>query len=301
MKTNAITLWTSLSLVLIFQTCSFSQTKQIHPQRFVSTVSMTGETDFVYYELSTTEATSVDIEGPGTLTVYHRTPLSPKQRESEPYFVSYVMDYRQMKSTKIGPQAASRKFSYRDGRKKVPSKAQKEVIEIPPGMHQINFRKQQVSESAHVRFAFTPSQRLQWKTVKPQWGPVPIGIRYLKSKETRTYRRISKDCGFKFTASDARRIRVYLRADFSHASHHEKVSRLQLKRNGEVVKTYKITCRKSKEVEFTNDSRSIPGTLRTLYIDIPAGEEHQYELSLKHPKDSAIVRVSLGRDQDQNL
>ena len=94
-------------------------------------------------------------------------------------------------------------------------------------------------------------------------------------------------------ASDFSLWQLFLRADFTYKMHTDNVIRLVIK-SGKDSKTYKLTCKKSKRVENLTDRKLIPGSLEKIYIDIPLKKgNNNYELFLKDPKKSALVRVFL--------
>lgn len=271
--------------------------KEIRPKKFVNLVYMKGSSDFVYYALSEKTKTTLEVEGPGKLIVYNRARLEKNEKQSTPYYLKYTIDNKKITSKKIGPQKRSDKIKYKKKLPGTPTKAEKEVIIIPPGKHTLNFYKYKAKHSAHVRFIYEKKDKIKWEELKNNDHLKKVNIQYTKTKKEQEYYRISDKRGFVFTSNNSKKLRVYLRADFDYKMHSQNIIRFVLKRNGEVVGTYKVTCKKSSTVENITDKKLVPGILERIFIDLPEGENHRYEIMLKDPNKSAIVRVFLDKNE----
>jgi len=267
--------------------------QEVKPTKFVNLVPMVGDSDFVYYALSEKSKTTIEVQGPGDLIVYNRVRLEKNQERSKPYYLKYLLDNKRIISEKIGPQTKSSKVTYKGNLKGTPSKADKITIQIPPGKHTLNFYKYKTKNKAHVRFVYEQKAKPHWIDQTPLTALEPVGITHITSKKTQNYYRIDANQGFSFSANNQQRIRVYLRADFTYKMHGNNVLRLVLKQGSSEISTYKITCQKSNKVEYANDKKHIAGALEKIYIDLPKGVDQTYELQLKEPGKSAIIRVSL--------
>lgn len=286
-------------LILFFVATISNAQKEIKPLKFLTTVQLTGPSDFIYYALSEKVKTALVVEGPGELTLYNRVRLNTNEKESKPYFLKYTLNNKMIISKKIGPQTASQKIKYKstkvDG---VPSVVDKVIIKIPPGKHKLNFYKCKTDQKVHVRFMYKQEIKTNWKEIKTKNDLKQVVILNLKSKKTQNYSRIDNFQRFKFsTNEDNSKIRVFLRADFNYKMHSQNVCRVILKENGKNIATYKITCHKSKVVENKTDKKLIPGSLEKLYIDIPVNGKHNFELLLKEPNQSALVRVFIDESE----
>ncbi len=289
---NSMT-WVVLLLFFATTYTTNAQSREVKPKRFVGLVHMTGSSDFVYYALSEKASTTLNVVGPGKLTVYNRVRLENGEKQSQPYYLRYLLDDKLIISEKIGPQQRSSKVKYKGKLTGTPSKADKFTITIPPGRHTLKFYKHKAKHKAHVRFAYERKEQVVWEERMPVNSLSSIGIKHIKTGQEQTYHRISATKGFVFKAKEATRLRVYLRSDFNYKMHAENVVRLVLKKDGRPVATYKVTCRKSSKVEYTNDNRSIPGALEKIYVNLPDSKAQSYELVLKGGADaSAIIRVS---------
>lgn len=279
-----------------------AQKKELKPKKFVSTVHMSAESDFIYYALSEKTKTTLDVKGPGKLTIYNRVRLLDNNTLSKPYYLKYTLDKKKVATKKISPKEVSKKVRYKN--KKLagkPSKADKEVIIIPPGKHIISFYKYKTKQKAHVRFEFTPTAKQNWKELVSTYLK-NVALQYIATKKKNNYYRINNTEVFRFsTTENNTKVRVYLRADFTYKMHADNVIRLVLK-SGKDSKTYKLTCKKSKKVENLTDRKLIPGRLEKIYIDIPLKKGNsQYELSLKDPNKSALVRVFVNQPKEDRI
>jgi len=286
-------------LVLLSSDLCAQKKKEVKPKKFVSTVHMSGSSDFVYFALSEKTKTNIELVGPGKLTVYNRVRLEDNKQISQPYYLKYMVDKKKVLTKKISPKTVSKKIHYKN--KKLvgkPSKADKEIITIPPGKHTISFYKYKTKQKAHVRFEYLQTEKQQWQELVSN-NLKKIELQYLATKKKNNYTRINNNEAFRFsTTKDNTKVRVYLRADFTYKMHTDNVIRLILKSDSG-YKTYKLTCKKSKKVENLTDRKLIPGKLEKIYIDIPLKKgENQYELLLKDVKKSALVRVFLNKSKE---
>ncbi|WP_299551744.1 hypothetical protein [Seonamhaeicola sp.] len=299
-KKSSLVIVLVASFLLAFCNAVFAQErKEIKPKKFVSLVHMTSDSDFVYYALSEKTKTSITVTGPGKLIVFNRVRLEDNQKASRPYYLKYIIDGKRIISQKIGPQEMSKKVSYKSNLPGTPSKVDKEVINIPPGKHQLNFYKYKTKQKAHVRFVFQPTKKLFWKELKSISNLNRVKIEHQKNKKQQTYYRIDNKSGFKFRNDSSQKLRIFLRADFNYKMHDENVIRFALKKNGEVIKTYKVTCKKSAAVQNITDKALMPGALEKVFIDIPSQDKNQYEIVLKNSDKSAIIRVFLGNKKQE--
>jgi len=286
-------------LILLSNSLYAQKKKEIKPRKFVSTVHMSGNTDFIYFALSEKAKTTVEVIGPGKLTLYNRVRLEDNKQISKPYYLKYMVDKKKVSTKKIEPQTVSKKVHYKS--KKLagkPSKADKEVINIPPGKHVISFYKYKTKQKAHVRFEYLQTEKQQWQELVSS-NLKKVELQYLATKKKNSYTRINSNDVFRFsTTENNTKVRVYLRADFNYKMHTDNVIRLILK-SGSGAKTYKLTCKKSKKVENLTDRKLIPGKLEKIYIDIPLKKgNNQYELLLKDTQKSALVRVFINKPKE---
>ncbi|MEM7187132.1 MAG: hypothetical protein AAF466_10775 [Bacteroidota bacterium] len=293
----------SLWMLLCTSAISFGQEKKdVIPNKFVALVYMSGNKDFVYYALSEKKKTEIEVNGPGTLTIYNRARLENNEKASKPYYLRYLMDGKLIQSKKIGPQSISRKYKYKSNLTGSPSKAQKEEIRIPPGKHTLSFFKYKASHKAHVRFEFKESQPLSWAELPPDRPLQQVAIKYVPTGKRTEYYRVGSTNTYRFSVDGGAKLRVFLRADFTYNMHAQRTVRLDLIRNGSVLRTYKMTCHKSRKSEYVSEKKMMLGTLEKIYVDIPAGLGGQYELRLRAANGSALIRASLGvSDQKKNL
>lgn len=279
-----------------------AQKKELKPKKFVSTVHMSGQSDFIYYALSEKTSTTLEVKGPGKLTIYNRVRLIDNKKLSKPYYLKYTLDKKKVSTKKISPKEVSKKVRYKS--KKLtgkPSKADKEVIIIPPGKHVISFYKYKTKQKAHARFEFTPTAKQNWKELVST-DLKKVELQYLDTKKKNKYVRIDHNNSFSFsTTNNNSKLRIFLRADFTYKMHTDNIIRLVLK-SGQNTKTYKLTCKKSKKVENLTDKKLIPGSLEKIYIDIPLKKgQNQYSLFLKDPKKSALVRVFINQSKEEKI
>jgi len=274
----------------------------LEPKEFTETVQITGASDYTYYSLSNEERTTIEVIGPGTLSVYNRVQLEEDVLKSQSYFLKYIIDGAKVQTKKINSKLHSNNVSYKNKElNSKPSKAHKEVIRIPPGKHSISFYKSNVDQNVHVRFKFDKTKKQNWKEIK-SYGLQKVQLQEVSSKKKVSYSRIDHTKSFNFSTSrNNSKIRVFFRADFDYKMYNQSIIRFTLKNQSGEFRNYKLTVEKSNRVENLTDKELVPGKLEKIYIDIPVNQNEKYELSIKDSKNSALVRVFLNDSKSINL
>ncbi|MEM8909424.1 MAG: hypothetical protein AAGD05_16375, partial [Bacteroidota bacterium] len=272
----------------------------LQPQQFQDLVLLKGKKAPVYYALAKKEATTLQLVGPGELTVFTRVRVKPKEGQAKKYYLKYYLDQQRLHTRRLKVKTTSGKYQYRSKvQKGLPSKANKTTIQIPPGKHQITFYKHKTSLDVHARFVYAPSPPPDWQELAPLAALDPVEITHYTSQKKQGYHRIDQHKGFAFKAPQATRLRIFLRADFDYSMHNDRTLRLSLKENGVTIATYKIVCRKSTQVENSSNPDLIAGQLKKIYLDLPeAKPDKEYELFLKGNQ-SAIVRIFLDASKEK--
>lgn len=294
-RNNKIATYAVLAMLFVSQLASAQKKVELRPAKFVGIVILDGKKDYTYYALSEKSKTTLKVKGPGKLTVYARPRLENGATESRSFGIKYTIDEKVIKVKRIGKLLKSDKFSYKGKLEGAPTKAGKFVINIPPGSHKLSFFKNRTYQKVHARFVFKPEKKPSWKDLQPQDSLELVQLASAKSSKQRKYFRIDREKGFKFETTGKSRLRILVRTEFDYKMHLENDIRIAIKQDGKVIKTYKISSKRSSNMAYVNEKKLIPGTLQKIHVTIPEGK-HNYEIIVKDRKKSAVIRVS----EDQN-
>jgi len=290
----------SILLLLIIVNLPFvlySQ-KDIKPISFDKVVKLKGKKYATYYQLTDSSKIALAIDGPGVLTVYNRVSIDKNSTSSNPYTLEYNLNGRLRYTRPMKAQLKSKQIRYAYLSNSLPSTLKKFDIKIPPGSHVVHFNTKGIANQIGLaRFLYQPNRKLIWKEISSLKKLPELFIAHPELNVQRRYARINSENGFVFNAEGHSKIRIYFRAEFDYTTHEQDIIRLKLLKNGNCEAIYKATCFRSDKAEYLNDDERVPGTLRKYYIDIDTNDNAVYEIALKDPSKTAIIRVSLGKEE----
>jgi hypothetical protein len=143
-----------------------------------------------------------------------------------------------------------------------------------------------------ARFVFVKSKEKHvWKKVETS-SKASVVLVSKKSESERVYHRIDNATSFDFLVNTAENtmLKVFVRGEFTYDMISNNDYEIILKDHGKMVNTYKLSCERSKEMNYKNDDELIPGSLDKIYIDVPKGQ-HKYSFSIQNKGKSALLRV----------
>lgn len=269
--------------------------KTIKPTHRVSRVKMKGEKVINYYALSSKERTQLSLNGPGKLEVLLRVRLEDTTKASIPYIVQSILDDKKSKIDSIGSEKVSRKLTY-VSTKLVgkPSQASKIHIHIPPGTHTIKFYKGKTEQKVHAEFKYKKDKKEPtWKEYTPDLALDTVRIKYLNKKGViKKYYRITSEKPFVLHSTDSIHMKLVVKAELNVKEQFGSPLILDIKENGKVIKSFKVTGKKSQKTEYVDEKKLIPGNSNVIYVSLPKGI-HTYQIALADKKKSAIILVDL--------
>ena len=278
---------------LLFGQTSILKGKKLKPKHHVSLVKMLSKKSLTYYALSEKERTELVVTGPGKIEMLLRVRLEDTTKSSLPYVIQHVLDDKKMKIDTLKGEKVSKKLKFKNAKLKgKPSAAGKVFIHIPPGQHTIKIYKGSTDQKVHAEFKyFKEKEEPNWKNIKPALSLDTVRIKYLNKKNTiKTYHRISNEKKFVFTTVDSTQLKIVIKAELDFKDQSGKPNILYIKEKETVIKSYKISGKKSQKTEYVDEKKNIPGNSNVIYINLPKGN-HTYELSLEDKKKTAILLV----------
>ena len=283
-----------LSLLVLSSNVGLAQThKTIKPSHRVSRVKMKGKKVINYYALSSKERTQLTLVGPGKLEVLLRVRLEDTTKASLPYIVQSVLDDKKSKIDSIGSEKVSHKLTYVNTKLiGKPSQASKIHIHIPPGKHTVKFYKGKTEQKIHAEFKYTKDKNEpKWKELTPDLALDTVRIKYLNEKGViKKYYRITAQKPFVLHSEDSLQLKLVVKAELDVKDQFGSPLILEIKENGKVVKSFKVTGKKSQKTEYVDEKKLIPGNSNVIYFDGPKGK-HTYQIALTDKKKSAILLV----------
>ena len=294
MKINTLLFALLLSTTsLVFGQKTAVKGKKIKPKHHVSIVRMQGKKALTYYALSEKERTELVVMGPGKIEVLLRVRLEDTTKSSLPYVIQHVLDDKKMKIDTLKGEKVSKNLKYKNakliGR---PSAAGKVFIHIPPGQHIIKLYKGNTDQKIHAEFKYyKEKEEPNWKKIQPSLPLDTVRVKYLTKKPTiKTYYRISNEKKFVLSTTDSTQLKIVIKAELDFKDQSGNPIILTVKENGVVVKSYKISGKKSQKTEYVDEKKLIPGNSNVIYLNLPKGN-HTYEFSLEDKKKTAILLI----------
>ncbi|MCF8256898.1 MAG: hypothetical protein K9J06_05065 [Flavobacteriales bacterium] len=291
--------FTILVLFVLFHNQGFGQKqKEAVPDKFVGTVILVGNKNYVYYALSEKIRTEVTVTGPGELTVYTRVRVVEPNTPSKPFVLKYIMDGKSVSTEKIGPLKPSSKYKFKGKLEGVPTRTEKTVIDIPPGKHKIKFFKAQTDQPVHARYLIKQFNKPKWNDLKSSETLKEVMLTFSSGAVPPPYYRITEKDRFMFTVSDTARIRILVRAEFTYKMLSESYLRLEVLEIGKSPVIYKFLTKRVKNVVYSDVNKLVPSDLHSLYLNLPKGSgERKFSVRVTGVGSSALIRIS----KDVNL
>ena len=241
-----------------------------------------------YYKLNSRIRTVLKPGKVGTLLVYTRARMSDNKPKN--YTFSYKKDKARFAKFQVKNQKPATKSMYRSFQKtRKPSAFHKTSIVIDDVNQHIEFASK---DNVDARFVLVENKKKgRWIEKKTKHKDQVI-LSSKKTKRERLYNRITKDQAFHFTVNTKKdtRLRIFVRGEFTYDMFSNSDYEIILRKNDKVIKTYKLSSERSKQMKYKNNELMIPGTLDRIFIDVPKGN-HQYSISIQNKGKTAMVRV----------
>lgn len=246
-----------------------------------------------YYSLSSVDASVINVEGPGTLTVNTRCQFKPGDASSVKYTISYAIDGGPLKNYTVNTVGRSKEAAYPDGTLGVPGQLKDFPIELLRGHHTIEFKLTGNAVNVASRYSFKPAKikKQEWLAYSPVQPSEPVDI---ISKETTTaYYRFSMEKPLKVDIIGPTELRVLTRTENQFQMKGTINYRVQVKENNIVLNTYQLHSKPSEVAVYKDVKDLIPGSACEFVIYVPKGK-HVYELlPLDKDKGSLLGRMLL--------
>lgn len=268
-----------------------TSSNKITPTKYVAKVAIMSKKTNIYYALSVKEDTEIKVNGPGDIEILLRVRLKDIHQKSKPYYINYVIDGKQTKTIKVESQKASKKTVYKTNLEGVPSEAATIKIDVSPGNHTISFHKADTDQKVHARFMYTKKTEPKWKEYHPVAKLDTVRIKYLdQAGLVKKYYRISSSNKFTINSKDTLYLKILVKAELDNTVQSNTFLNMIIEEKNEIIKTYRITGKKSTKTEYVDEKKLIPGNTNVIYYKIPPGQ-HTYNLYLQEKNKTALIQV----------
>lgn len=272
------------------------QATKVVPDKSQGVVTIKGTKSYTYYKLSDKKSTSLNINGPGKLTVIARVLLKEGEEKSLSFKIKYVKDEKKQTVKEIGSLKVTKDFQNEN---KPVSVSEQLIINVPPGKHTYNFNKIESGEEICINFSYVKEPDPEWSDIKPINKLTEVSLLYNDTKKARMYYRISDKESFKVMLKPGDHLRLLVRSEFKQNDLPADKFRLILKQNDIIKNTFDIKTKRCEKVVYQNEQKLIPGTLDEIYIKIPTNkaattnEKLLYEIILPDKSKTALIRLSV--------
>ncbi len=272
------------------------QATKVVPVKSQGEVTIKGTKSYTYYKLSDKKSTTLNINGPGKLTVITRVLLKEGEEKSLPFKIKYVKDEKKQTVKEIASLKVTKDFKSEN---KPVSVAEQLIINVPPGKHNYSFNKIESGEEICINFSYLKEPDPEWVDLKPINKLTEVSLLYTDTKKARMYYRISDKESFKVMLKPGDYLRLVVRSEFKQNDLPADKFRLVLKQNDTIKNTFDIKTKRCEKVVYQTEQKLIPGTLDEIYIKIPtnkgskSNEKLLYEIILPDKSKTALIRLSI--------
>lgn len=240
-----------------------------------------------YYSLSSTDASLITVEGPGTLRVITRARFEENAPEKIDYSVLYSVDGTEQQTESIRNTEPLKDGAYRNTALGKPGKSEDFKIELGRGDHSIEFLLEDDLVKVAARYLFYPAKekKIDWITFDPEFPAE--GVDLIARESIVHYFRASQDQPLEVEVIGPTLLRVLSRVENHYTMRGRINYRMQVKENGAVVNTYQLSSRRSQVTAYKDNPELIPGKGCTFVIEVPEGK-HTYEI-MPIDKDKSTV------------
>jgi hypothetical protein len=303
-RNNILNLFLS-SIILLFPLLGLSQkVVKIIPTKKQEEIILKGNKLYSYYKLKQENPISINIEGPGKLTVNVRVLLNEKEEQSTPFHFVYIKDKQKHSDKEIKALKKTTDILY--GNRGV-TNAHKIIINVPPGEHKYSLSKKNDKQESYINFKYEKQPSPEWVDLQPIYKLHQVRLVQIENKKILSYYRIANNDSLKITAKPGDYIRAYLRPEFKQNEISGIKSRIAVKLNDTILYTYSIRSKRCEKVVYENELQLIPGTLSEIYIRIPKNKngnetKSNYSISLVEKNKTALIRLSIvGKVQKKSM
>lgn len=272
MRTITIT----LALALAAASAWAGKSVPLIPANGKSVTILTGGQERTYYLLTKSAPITLEVDGPGKLSVLSRLGFAPGAEGPAQYAIKVVEGKATVKrqSTQTGPSDAS----YKDGRLR-PGKSRRFSLDIPERGHTYTvFLEADQAEEAAVRFLFSRSKGAG-KLVSLEPLAYDRIVTAVVDEKLIAYYIASGERSVQLRVIGPTRLRVSTRLNYDAAMKGDQKYAVAVSEEGKQVALKSLATSKSVGIEYHEWKDVVPGKVNAFFLDVPKGE-HRYRFAL---------------------
>jgi len=285
-----------ICLLILSVASSFSQSgkksRSLKPENYTKKLTIISSNKTrVYYSLSSTKASVINMRGPGILRIITRGRFPYDKKNSINYDILYTLDGGKQQRYKVRFVERSTKAKYLKESLGMPSRIEDFEIKLGRGYHTLEFFIKDNKTPVALRYIFSPTKekKREWMTYSPLSISEPVDL--IAREETVGYYRFSKEKPLMVEINGPTELRVLTRIENHYHMKGRIQYRIQLKENEKTINTYQLSSRRSEIAVYKNDSTLVPGKAREFIIEVPKGNHHYVIYPLDEDKSTILGRL----------
>lgn len=246
---------------------SWNRWRSIDPDQYEnkSTIYVSGNRRS-YYPVTETEKVTLEISGPTRIRVLTR--LAPPLEDSKEY--NYSVFYEKDNDGKRHESKLKTEISdvsFLNNKKNV-GQSRSIYIRIPRGEHTYEFSTKK--ETIYLRFFKREINRISY-------SPIDCAnvVKLIYEERELDYYRATEDKPVTLDVIGDTKVKVIARLEYTPQMSGERSYRVEVRENGDVVKTYSLSTYKSEVTTYKKEKHLIPSKGETFFLEVPEGK-HTY-------------------------
>ena len=271
-----------------------NKSKYLKPTNFKKRVTtISSEKSRSYYSLSTTHASIINVQGPGTLRIRTRGRFVPEAGSTIAYHIKCVVDGTQQKTLTARNVKRASGASYLNTKLGTPGQLKDFDIKLGRGQHTLEFFLANNDIPVAVRYQFTrgKAKKQSWISYSPKDPTEPVDL--ISRESTVKYYRFSTVKPLMVEVNGPTELRVLTRIENHYQMKGRIHYRVQVKENNRVINTYQMNSLRSEIAVYKSDESMVPGKACEFVIEVPKGRHHYDVLLLDKDKNTVLGRFLL--------
>ncbi len=230
-----------------------------------------------YYALSAGKVAVVPITGPGHLRIITRVRFAGKANDEISYRLLYRIDGGEYHAADFDHVTKSSVARYQNAALGTPGKSRSLSLKIGRGVHALELMLNDPSPEVCARFLFAPQREkpARWIALAPLPPSEPVDL-FVGEGTVHCYR-FSPQRPLKIVIIGPTVLRLLTRTEHRYDMKGLISYRLQIRENGRVLQTYRLSSKRSETATYKSNPNLVPGKAREVTFKVPRGKHH-YEI-----------------------
>lgn len=251
-----------------------------------------------YYELSQTDTTFVEVEGPTTLNILTRAVLYGKKRDVL-YGMIVYRDGGDRSFIGRGSSVANAVSTLKKSDQRI-AESRSVHFKVPAGKHVYSIiLPKEVDKPVYARFLVPEVKKTESNYIAFLPRTFSEEVRLDIREQEYIYYRATSDSPVELDVIGTTRIRGVARLEFDHSIRGDQPYRIQISENNSIISTIPITAKISGTASYVDPGTKVPSRGENFYINVPSGV-HKYKISIPDPGISVLFRFYIPQKDLKN-